>query len=122
MAAKLLPWAPLAIWCPAQGASEVDACTARVRLGPQGDAFLEHPCPGCEQPVACRLEVRSALRLIALGMSSAAAGPPSKVIEIVEVLPLDSDELLAEHVLVGRRDWLEHLERGLGASRAWRSR
>lgn len=123
VAARLLPWTPLAIWCPAaRGASEFDARIARVRLGPQGDTFLEHPCPGCDEPVACRLDGRSALRLIALGMTKASARPPAEVVEIVEELRLGSDELLAEHVLVGRRGWLEHLERGLGTSSAWRSR
>lgn len=122
MAAKLLPWTPLAIWCPARGASEVAASIARVLVGPQGNPFLEHPCPGCEQPIACPLDMGSALRLIALGMSSASTGPPANVIDIVEVLPLDSDELLAQHLLVVRPGWLEHLERGLAASPAWRSR
>lgn len=103
----------LTICCPEGGDFPIEARLARVLVADGGEAFVEFPCPRCGHYVACPLEVRSAVRLIALGLRATAMRAPAEVTEVHEGPPLGPDDLLDLHLFLGRSDWLEELEREL---------
>lgn len=107
----------LILCCPQGGDYPVEARLARVAVKPSGEPFIEFPCPGCRNYVACPLEERSALRLIGLGLRGTAFRPPAEVIEVHEGPPLSPDDLLDFHLFLGEPDWLDRLKREL-ANRA----
>lgn len=106
----------LILCCPTGGEHPVEAHLARVTVDEHAGPFIEFPCPGCGEYVACRLDERSALKLIALGLRATAMRPPAEVAEVHEGdPPLSHDDLLDFHLFLARPDWVERLERELGS-------
>lgn len=103
----------ITLCCPEGGDYAVEARLARVVVDERAQPFIEFPCPGCGRYVACALEERSALRLIALGLRGQAMRAPAEVTEMHEGPPLAPDELLDFHLFLGRPDWLDKFEREL---------
>ena len=111
----------LTICCPArpdEGDYPVEARLARVVVNERAEPFIQFPCPACGEYVACPLDERSALKLIALGVRGTAMRAPAEVAEVHEGPPLDADELLDFHLFLGRPDWLGELEHELAGRRS----
>lgn len=104
----------LILCCPNGGDHPVEARHARVAVDGGGEPFIEFPCPGCGNVVACALENDSALRLIGLGVRAVSTRAPAEVAEVHEGdPPIAPDDLLDFHLFLGQPDWLEQLHREL---------